>query len=364
MSSFSEQSQNEQASPMDLDRLKWVLEAMDVHYVVDEDLPDVVIAPFEHYVLFMGIRGKNDEFLFLDGRLKAEVVLNREAQLAAAIAKFNRENLAPRVVYRRADSGRFQINFERSVSIRAGLSDRQLFDALRLFVNSAFKVLDSLAEELPELKDDLHGATMAFGEENTTETREVDFRRAVNVLKTLDIEDMTLMPEHDLAYFTYRDQDCRLFFTHGGQWMIVRTQLNVWGPHDDYLNLIQVANSINSTAETFNAAVYPQGEGFTMAFESNFEVGDGMTAAQLYVSIMQALVEQAASHQLYFHDMDAFYELDGYVGSLDWVRDGADDEDYNDDDDDDFDDDFEVEISPDQISLFLDPNDSGEGSSQ
>lgn len=151
MGFFSSSNSSSQLTPLSLDRIKQVLESMDLKYVVDDD--GDIAAGFEDCYFYFFVRGENQEILQVRGSWFGALPEDRHAGLSGLCEQWNRDKIWPKVYpIRRDDTGLYSINSEHTIDYEHGVTDSQIRQHLECAIGTSNQFFARAFEVYPEAR--------------------------------------------------------------------------------------------------------------------------------------------------------------------------------------------------------------------
>lgn len=149
MGFFNNSSPSSQLSPLSLDRVKQVLDSMQLKYQIDDD--GDIIAGFEQGFFYFFIRGNSQEILHVRGTWYGVLPKERHAGLTGICEQWNRDKIWPKVYPTvRSTEGDYTLVAEHTVDYEHGLTDDQLRQHLMCAIDTSNRFFSEASEIFPE----------------------------------------------------------------------------------------------------------------------------------------------------------------------------------------------------------------------
>lgn len=141
---------------VDLTRVRFAAESFGFHYLEGEQR---LVFPWNNHVLIVRIDDEAPPTLLFEAELREKLSLSEIATTAQSINEWNHERLGPTASLRVNDDGEVEIHARAAVLIDEGLSDEQLFEHIRLGIETTILFVRELLGDHPDLqaadKDDV-----------------------------------------------------------------------------------------------------------------------------------------------------------------------------------------------------------------
>lgn len=134
-------------APLTKDRIKSVLERLEIAYSVDSD--GDVGAGWEAGSFFFLVEGQSEELLCVRGQWRARLTPSEYGQAIEVCNDWNRETRWPKTYARHADEDTVAINAELNIDFEQGVTDEQLQQQIQCVVSTGLSFFDKLNETFP-----------------------------------------------------------------------------------------------------------------------------------------------------------------------------------------------------------------------